>query len=341
MENEDKIRQKIAIIGLSNAGKTSVINCFKREFGSLQNLQPTSYIERTNLNFIGNELIFWDFGGQQKYRETYIKEADVHFDAIDYLFFVVDVQDARLLEPSKKYFEAIYHLLISLSPDAQLIILFHKFDPELEQSPELIKFEQDFLKGLEQIIKDRKDQVFMYRTSIFNPISVVQAISKPLFYKRRMYKTIEELLHNLVKAYDCLFGYLFTEEFFEMGYYVAGRFQFKQINEYLKSFFKIAPNLMHSGKNVVAQNSDILYTPFFELDCNEYKILASKFKIAYKDTVLPFELIIGFDEKSDLDINSFKEVLQRFTDNLETVFKTIDFSDMINDIVESSKPKKK
>lgn len=98
---------------------------------------------------------------------------------------------------------------------------------------------------------------------------------------------------------------------------------------------------MHSGKNVVAQNSDILYTPFFELDCNEYKILASKFKIAYKDTVLPFELIIGFDEKSDLDINSFKEVLQRFTDNLETVFKTIDFSDMINDIVESSKPKKK
>ena len=150
----DEIK-KIVFVGMENAGKTSIINHFTRHILDSSPIKPTNKVERIPLAFLGKEIIIWDFGGQEKYREKYLESPTKFFDAISFLFFVVDVQDSENLDLSIAYFDKIYEQLERYSPEAKISILFHKNDPEAQKVIAKSAIETQFLETITPAFKAR------------------------------------------------------------------------------------------------------------------------------------------------------------------------------------------
>ncbi|TFF93428.1 MAG: hypothetical protein EU544_05890, partial [Promethearchaeota archaeon] len=76
-----KKEQKIVVVGLDNAGKTAILSKFGGRLGitDLAKLKPTKGIDRKTLETEELDLIIWDFGGQEQYRENYLKNAEKFF----------------------------------------------------------------------------------------------------------------------------------------------------------------------------------------------------------------------------------------------------------------------
>ena len=121
---------KIPVLGVDNAGKTSLITTLQREFKELSSLAPTKKIERTKLNFFDKKIIVWDFGGQEKYRAKYAKRAETFFSDIGgEAFYVIDLQDKEKFDASFSYFDEIVSAIKEYSPDTTINLLIHKVDP--------------------------------------------------------------------------------------------------------------------------------------------------------------------------------------------------------------------
>ena len=58
-------------------------------------VKPTRGIERSEFTIFGQKIVFWDYGGQEKYRIKYLKKKERYFLDIDTMFYVVDIQDTR------------------------------------------------------------------------------------------------------------------------------------------------------------------------------------------------------------------------------------------------------
>ena len=54
-------------------------------------MYPTKNIERTTL--VEKNVVVWDFGGQETYRNEYLADPESYLSSISYAFYVVDVQD--------------------------------------------------------------------------------------------------------------------------------------------------------------------------------------------------------------------------------------------------------
>jgi len=70
----EKKEQKVIVVGLSNAGKTTILSKFGGQLGikDLAKLKPTKGIERKEVKASNLSLKIWDFGGQQEYRNRYL-----------------------------------------------------------------------------------------------------------------------------------------------------------------------------------------------------------------------------------------------------------------------------
>ena len=65
---------KIIIAGLDNAGKTSILTALDKKYDfhkDIISLTPTIRVEYHATEFLRNKTVFWDMGGQKKYRELY------------------------------------------------------------------------------------------------------------------------------------------------------------------------------------------------------------------------------------------------------------------------------
>ena len=101
--DEEKI-QKIMVIGLDKAGKTSIMNVLNQRYNLMDNIKPTVGIERTTIQILGMPIVSWDLGGQSKYRDTYLKNP-TYFTETDSLFFVIDALDFNRYELAIQYFK--------------------------------------------------------------------------------------------------------------------------------------------------------------------------------------------------------------------------------------------
>ncbi|KAK7201615.1 ADP-ribosylation factor-like protein 3b [Novymonas esmeraldas] len=92
----------ILILGLDNAGKTSILRQFSEE--EVSHVTPTQGFQIKKLITGGIKLNVWDMGGQRAtryYWRQYFKEADV-------VIYVVDAADTRRIREAQKELE---HLL--------------------------------------------------------------------------------------------------------------------------------------------------------------------------------------------------------------------------------------
>ena len=173
---------KIVIMGMENAGKTTLVKYITQEFESNQSkppeMSPTRGIERSQHSLFGNPpILIWDFGGQEIYRNEYLSKPNLYFNEIAIFFYVVDVQDNVKFFSSRMYFMAVLQLIRKHSPDANIVFLFHKSDPEFTGEN---KIKERFLDYFKPVMQKNKRAFQVYDTTIYDIHSILKAFKNEI-----------------------------------------------------------------------------------------------------------------------------------------------------------------
>jgi GTPase SAR1 family protein len=179
--------KKIAVIGLEAAGKTSLIQLLQKQM-DLHSIKPTKMIDRSVIQFLANKINVWDFGGQIKYRKSYVKKAASFFSGIDTLYYIIDIQSPDCFDDSLSYYQDVLEAIRELSPEAEIKILFNKSDPDYANAKELVE-RTNLVFGKIKLLSGRM-RLSYENTSIFNPIGVIHAFSRALFGNDTLYDNI-------------------------------------------------------------------------------------------------------------------------------------------------------
>ena len=166
---------KIVIMGMENAGKTTIVNIIQKAVNvpikHPPQMEPTKGVERKFFTLFNKKVAVWDFGGQETYRNEYVANPDKYFHAISLFYYVVDVQDPYRIFPSAMYFTGVYNLIKKHSPLAKIILLFHKMDPAFDLYLKNLK--KDFLERIETTI-NYEIKINIYDTTIFK-LDIIRA----------------------------------------------------------------------------------------------------------------------------------------------------------------------
>ena len=193
---------KVVISGLDNAGKTSILTALDKKYDfqkDIVQLKPTIRVEYHKMNFLRNNTIFWDMGGQDQYREIYINYQDVYFDATDLLIYVIDIQDTERFENSLEYLNEILTYFTESKMDVPLIITFHKYDPDLRGNTEILQ-NIDELRGI-LLEKYSNFKILFQQTSIYDIVSIVQLVSYGLSVFDDKFFELSELLERYLEEF--------------------------------------------------------------------------------------------------------------------------------------------
>jgi len=129
-----KPKVNILLIGLDYAGKTTLLERIKTQFGNIaaippERIQPTIGMNLAKIFHNGTQVILWDLGGQIKMRTMWEK----YYDAAHAIIFVVDSADIGRLEEAKLAYEAVCdHDSVTGVP---IIIMANKQDLDGALSP--------------------------------------------------------------------------------------------------------------------------------------------------------------------------------------------------------------
>ena len=93
-EKEKEVR--LLVLGLDNAGKTTILKKFKGE--DIETISPTLGFDIQTFDFRGYKLNVWDVGGQTTIRSYWRN----YFEQTDGLIWVVDSGDKQRLQDCKK-----------------------------------------------------------------------------------------------------------------------------------------------------------------------------------------------------------------------------------------------
>ncbi len=182
--------QKIVVIGLSNAGKTTILRKFGGQIGikDLANLAPTKGVQRKEIVTSDMALILWDFGGQEEYRAVYLSNPEKYFLKVDLVIYVIDLQDSDNYEKSISYFKQILEVFNKLEENPYILIFIHKFDPDVKEDPEIIlnvELIKDLVKDVFQ--ETNRFEYDIYFSSIYSAIANEPKFSR--YLKNTMQKT--------------------------------------------------------------------------------------------------------------------------------------------------------
>jgi len=184
-----KKEQKVIVVGLSNAGKTTILRKFGGEIGikDLAKLSPTKGVERQEIITSDLVLLLWDFGGQEEYRDKYLQEPSKYFLKVDLIIYVIDLQDPEKYDESVSYFEKIIDNIEKLEENPYILIFIHKFDPDIKDEPEV-------LLNIE-VVKDLVKNVFMEKKQLDYDIylsSIYSLLAKGPKFSRYLKETMQK-----------------------------------------------------------------------------------------------------------------------------------------------------
>ena len=157
-------------MGLDNSGKSSIVLCLKgvKNLASFNAIKPTRGFEINKFNTMGLDFNIWDFGGQEKFREDYVKDFKNHIKGTSKLIYVLDIQDNKRYDLSLEYLAKIIALLQENKFNPDFSLFLHKFDPDMEVINKEIN--EELIQILIKQIKDIIPQNFLhqiYKTSIY------------------------------------------------------------------------------------------------------------------------------------------------------------------------------
>ncbi|TFG24425.1 MAG: hypothetical protein EU529_04460 [Promethearchaeota archaeon] len=168
----EKEKQKVVVLGLDNAGKTAIISKIGGRLGieNIAELEPTKGIDFQTIKTHDMELAIWDFGGQQEYRKSHLSK-EQNFLNTHLLVYVIDVQDPEKFDDNFQYFNEILQILDRIEIYPQIIVLIHKYDPEIRDDPD-ISLQVEVVKDIVSVLlKEKKFDYEVYLSSIYSLIS--------------------------------------------------------------------------------------------------------------------------------------------------------------------------
>jgi small GTP-binding protein len=172
-ENEEK-PIKIVIMGMENAGKTTILNILTKETNKVPNrppiMTPTKSVERKFITLFEKRTVIWDFGGQETYRNEYLANPERYFHSIALFYYVIDIQDYYRFIPSVMYFTGVFNKIKTYSPNARIIFVFHKMDPGYD--PNVKKLKIKFLEKVEPLLREHLTSYLIFDTTIFDLSSI-------------------------------------------------------------------------------------------------------------------------------------------------------------------------
>ncbi|MDD1776627.1 MAG: ADP-ribosylation factor-like protein [Candidatus Helarchaeota archaeon] len=185
---------KVIFIGLSAAGKTSILSVLDKQFHRLANLVPTKGVERSLSTILGFAVNKWDLGGQDKYRQEYLTTKQETLLQTDLVVFVVDMQDRNNYTQALNYYKRVLEIIKAAGEHPHIVLCLHKLDPEV--------YDQ-YKANLTSVMKMFSDasQGWDYRffiTSVYNRRSIVEAFSFGIAQFLPKKKSLDVILRNFV-----------------------------------------------------------------------------------------------------------------------------------------------
>jgi len=188
---------KILLCGLEDAGKTSILLVLDKKFSLLTSVAPTIKAKRTSHTnkLLGISITRWDLGGQKSYRKIYLDNKSKYFTDMQSIFYVIDIQRQDKFDEALNYLKDIINIVIDNHPENfQLLILLHKYDPDIKNKKEMKDNIQFLESNIKSIIKNLKYS--LYRTSIYDDSSLLKTFSDGVFSATEKSKLLQSLLRD-------------------------------------------------------------------------------------------------------------------------------------------------
>jgi len=301
---------KIVIAGLDNAGKTSSLIALRQKYNfheKVKNLKPTIKVDYSSFKFLDNTFFFWDMGGQEKYREIYVKDP-VYFSETDYLYFIIDIQDELKFEEASNYLHTILDIYRGLDYSNEVIICFDKYDPKYKNDKDFID-RAEMLKTL--IIKQNNDMKFkFFNMSYFD----IASISKAFSYSLNKFLSLEKLndkMEQLVENFSCNYAILYTDTGLIISDYYKEVMDSREFNEIISG--NISDHL-EFFQRLVDDNVEIDERLNIDQDIAEY---VKKYSLNINDDL--YSLYLGISTQAE-NINAIKKVLKEIQNEIEICF---------------------
>lgn len=196
--------KKILFCGLESGGKTSILLLLDKKFSLLPSVKPTIKAKRTihTNTLLGTTIVRWDLGGQKSYRKIYLGEKSKYFTETQSIFYVIDVQAPEKFEEALTFLKDIINITSESQLDNfQLLILLHKYDPDLKNDKKILNNIDYLEKEISSLIKKIKYTTF--KTSIYDEPSLLKAFSDGVFYATHKSKMFQTLLKDYMgKTYN-------------------------------------------------------------------------------------------------------------------------------------------
>ena len=214
--------KKIAVLGLDNAGKTSIITAMKKRFdvpAEVKGLKPTKHIDRSSFQFMDHIIYLNDFGGQKHYIDEYLKHKVRYLSGIDLLYYTIDVQDSLRFEETLNFFKEVVVFFKEIEKlDVPIAIFMHKSDPKISNDPTIQKniniVKQHFRPYMEDF------QIHFFNTTIFDIASVINAFSKGIMLLYSQHQTLQNFIDDVVdKMENVMALMLFDQNGIELASY--------------------------------------------------------------------------------------------------------------------------
>lgn len=189
--------QKILFTGLEDGGKTSILLSLDKKFSLLSTVKPTIKTRRTfyTNSLLGIQITRWDLGGQKIYRKIYLNEKSKYFTETQTIFYVIDIQSQRKFEEALTYLKDVINIVSENHlKNFQLLILLHKFDPDIKNRSDLIENQRFLESQITKIIGKLKFSI--YKTSIYDVATLLKAFSDGVFYATHKSKMFQTLLKD-------------------------------------------------------------------------------------------------------------------------------------------------
>ena len=244
--------KKLAFMGLDNAGKTSIITAITKRFGFEEEvgvLLPTRRIARDSFRFLGIEFSRLDFGGQKQYRQEYLKNPLKYLGGTDLVFFVIDAQDYTRYIESIDYLEKILLFYKEEQEDPKVLVMFHKFDPQLVKDKEINKK----ILTLKQALTHYSNafDIFFFETTIFDIKSIMDAFSSGLSMLFEKMEMVSQLFAEISKNYNSILIALFDSKGITLGEYFRSHLQLVEKLKIYEIYIDLQKRVVHENRNLL------------------------------------------------------------------------------------------
>jgi small GTP-binding protein len=248
--------RKISVIGLDNAGKTSIITAISKRFGfeeEIARLSPTRRIARDTFKFLGIEFTRMDFGGQKQYRDEYLKHPEKYLSGTDLMFYVIDAQDFNRYIESIDYLEEVLIFFKEEQANVPICILFHKFDPQLVEDVQINKRILTLKQALTRYSNDF--DIFFFETTIFDIKSIMDAFSSGLSMLFEKMEMVSHLFSEISKNYNSILIALFDSKGITLGEFYRPHLQLREKLKIYEIYLKLQKRVV-AEKRTLYEFSD-------------------------------------------------------------------------------------